>query len=171
MDQNLIIKSALDRMFDIYQKRPKAALSTESTRGVIGDGLKCSIQEGDNTFVADLPKAMGGEDAGPTPGYYARAGIIGCVAIGIKMAAARACYDFRRVDVRLECDFDDRAFYRLCDQTAAPIETRITIAIDCDLSEMALTEFVAEALSRDTWFLALRDAQTVKTSVAKAGRN
>jgi uncharacterized OsmC-like protein len=61
---------------------------------------------------------MGGEDAGPTPGYYARAGIVGCVAIGIKMAAARACYNFRRVDVRLECDFDDRAFYGLCDQTA-----------------------------------------------------
>jgi hypothetical protein len=47
----------------------------------------------------------------------------------------------------------------------------LTIDIDCDLSEMALAEFVAEALSRDTWFLALRDAQTVKTSVAKVGRN
>jgi len=171
MDRDLAIKTAMDRMEDVYKKRPSVAQSTSSVTGTIDEGLTCSITDGHHTVVSDLPVVMGGNDAGPTPGYYARAGIAGCVGIGIKMNAARAGHDFRSVRVIVETDFDDRAAYKLCDETAAPIETRLKIEIDSDLEEDELAALVEDVLEHDTWFLALRDAQFVRTSISALARD
>ena len=108
VDSNQKIKAAIDRMVDVYRKRPSAALSTSSLVGEVGDGLGCRISDGTHSMVADMPRVMGGGDTGPTPGFYARAGIVSCIAIGLKMLAARAGHDFRRVRVRVENDFEDR---------------------------------------------------------------
>ena len=165
MGSNIEIKSAVDRLVEVYEKRPQTALSSVSASGEINEGLTCRITDGAHAVDADLPEIMGGADAGPTPGFYARAGVIGCVAIGLKMMAARAGHDFRSIKVDIETDFDDRATYGLCNATAAPLETRLTIEIDSDLAEPDLKAFVEDVLSRDTWFLALRDAQAVKTEI------
>ena len=162
---NQKIKSAVDRMVDVYRKRPSAALSTASLTGEVGDGVACRITDGTHSLVADMPQVMGGDDAGPTPGFYARAGIVGCVSMGIKMLAVRAGHDFRRVRVRIENDFDDCATYGFGDNTAAPVETRVSIEVDCDLDENELEAFIEDVLEHDTWFLALRDAQSVKTRI------
>lgn len=163
---NNTIKAALDRLADVYRKKPSTALSTCSVVGTIEKGTLCRVTDGVHEIVTDLPKPMGGGDAGPTPGYFARAGLAGCVAIGIKMQAARAGYLFRSINVQVETDFDDRAFYGLGDKPAAPLETRLAIEIDSDLDEETLSEFVNDVLDRDTWFVALRDAQAVKASIA-----
>ena len=81
------------------------------------------------------------------------------------MLAARAGHDFRRVRVRVENDFDDRATFGFGENTAAPIETRVSIEVDCDLDEGELEEFVEDVLEHDTFYLALRDAQTVRTRI------
>lgn len=164
-NSNLAIKSALDRMVDIYKLKPRVARSTSSVTGVVKDGLSCSITEGDYRVVADMPEVMGGKDSGPRPGFFARAGIVSCVSIGIKMFGARAGHDFRSIRVNVETDFDDRALYGLCDSSAAPIETRLTIEVDSDLEDEALRAFIEDVLEHDTWFLALRDNQSVKTQI------
>ena len=165
LNNNLAIKSALDRMVDVYQKKPQTARSTSAITGLVEDGLACTISDGNLTVVADLPGAMGGNDSGPTPGFYARAGIAGCVSMGIKMMGAHAGHDFRSVKVTVETDFDDRAMFGLCDDTAAPIETRVGIEVDSDLDEAELKAFVEDVLEHDTWFLGLRDRQLVKTQI------
>jgi len=162
---NTKIKTALDRLVDVYRKKPSTALSSPSVVGTIEEGSLCRITDGVHEVITDLPETMGGEDAGPSPGYFARAGLAGCVAIGIKMQAARAGLLFRCISVQVETDFDDRAFYGFGDKTPAPVETRFVIEIDCDLDEEALSEFVNDVLDHDTWYVALRDAQTVKASI------
>ena len=165
LSRNQAIKGALDRLVDVYKQRPSYAESTASVTGVIEDGLTCTIKDGDHTVVSDQPVAMGGGDAGPSPGFYARAGIAGCVSIGIKMMAARAGHDFRKITVNVEMDFDDRTTYGLCAGSAAPQETRVSIDVDCDLSEEEASAFIRDVLEHDTYFLGLRDAQSVETVI------
>ena len=168
-NSNNLIKSALDRLVNVYRKRPDFARSTEVITGTVNGGLACTISDGSHEVRADMPQTMGGTGTGPSPGYYARAGIAGCISIGIKMQAARAGYDFRSIQVDVETDFDDRAFYDLADCSAAPLETRLTIVVECDLEAGQLETFIAGVLERDTWYLALRDAQSVKTRISAAG--
>ena len=165
METNQKIKSALDRMVDVFEKRPEAAHCTLAASGTVEDGLKCTVTDGTHTAVMDLPVIMGGEGAGPSPGFHARAGIVGCVAIGIKMMAARAGLALQSVNVGVETDFDDGAPFGLCNKTAAPLETRVSIQVESDAPEDEVSAFIEDVLTRDTWFLALKEAQSVKTSI------
>jgi uncharacterized OsmC-like protein len=164
-DRNHTIKVALDRLVDAYKQRPSFAESTASVTARVEDGLTCTISDDHHTVISDLPEIMGGENAGPTPGFYARAGIAGCVSIGIKMMAARAGHDFRKVSVDVEMDFDDRPVYGLCAGSAAPLETRVKVDVECDLLEDDASAFILDVLEHDTFFLGLRDAQSVKTII------
>ena len=103
------------------------ARSTLLTTGRVGDGLACHVTQGRFEAVLDLGFAMGGECAGPSPGFFARAAIAGCVAMAVKMLAAREGFRFDNVDVTVETDFDDAALFGLGSGQAAPLETRIGI--------------------------------------------
>jgi len=145
-----------------------AARSTIVATGRVEDGLTCHIAQGKFSAVADMSPGMGGDAAGPSPGFYARAGIVGCVAIGVKMLAARDGLVFRSVDVTVETDFDDAALMGLSPRTAAPCETRIQISVDTDADADTVKDLTERALATDPWFLALRDAQVVRHSVSLA---
>ncbi|MGB0747322.1 MAG: OsmC family protein [Magnetospiraceae bacterium] len=143
-----------------------AAQNTIVTTGRVADGLACNIAQGDYSAIADMGQNMGGDAAGPSPGFYARAGIVSCVAIGVKMLAAREGLTFRSVEVIIENDFDDAALMGLSARTAAPYATRLRIAIDTDVEATIVNDLVDRALATDPWYLALRDAQVVDHSVA-----
>jgi OsmC-like protein len=116
----------------------------------------------------DMPKAFGGDGSAPTPGFFVRAGLIGCVAIGIKMTAAREGIPLESVDVDVEMDFDDGAAFGLGGNSAAPLETRLTIALKSPAPWAAVADMAQRALAADTYYLAIRDAQRVNfTLVAK----
>ncbi|MDT8341103.1 MAG: OsmC family protein [Longimicrobiales bacterium] len=117
----------------------------------------------------DMPPIMGGGGLGPTPGFYARAGVAGCVSIGIKQTAVMAGVDFRRVTVDVETDFDDGAALGIGDRSAAPLETRLTIRIETGEAESDVRALVTRALEMDPWFLALRDAQSVAARIEVGG--
>jgi hypothetical protein len=72
------------------------------------------------------------------------------------------------VDVDVEMDFDDRALFGLGDNTAAPLETRLTVTLKSPAPRTVVEEMARRALAADTYYLALRDAQRVNfTLVAK----
>ena len=114
-----------------------------------------------------MPKVLGGDGSAPTPGFFIRAGLIGCVAIGIKMTAAREGVPLESVDVDVEMDFDDSAVFGLGSNSAAPLETRFTIALQSSAPWDQVTAMVDRALAADTFFLALKDAQNVKARVVR----
>ncbi|MCA9172144.1 MAG: hypothetical protein KDB23_30970 [Planctomycetales bacterium] len=68
----------------------------------------------------------------------------------------------------METDFDDSALLGLGTATAAPIETRISIAVESDEYETRVREIVDRALTMDPWFLTLRDPQKVIARVKVA---
>ena len=146
-----------------------AACTTLVTAGRIEHGLTCRVTQGRFSATLDMGRGMGGDAEGPSPGFFARAGVVGCVAIGVKMMAAREGLVFRAVDVRVECDFDDAALMGLSPRSAAPLETRICIEIDTDEDRATVDNLVERALAVDPWFLALRDAQLVHHAVHLTG--
>ncbi len=161
-DRNAVIREAQTCVIDRMKADPKAARSTITTTGRITDGLTCQIEQGRFSAVADLGRGMGGDAEGPSPGFYARAGIAGCVGMGVKMLAAREGLAFDEMTVTVETDFDDAALFGLGTASAAPLITRIGIEIVSDAEEDAVQDVVNRALEMDPWFLALRDAQVVR---------
>jgi len=162
MDKDSRIRDAQNRVKDVFKKRQQKALSTNHATAVIKDGLTCTFTQGDLSAVMDMPEIMGGDAAGPTPGFFARAGIAGCVSMGIKQTAVMAGIVFDTVTVDIETDFDDGAAMGLGEASAAPLETRLAIRINTNLPEPEVSALIEKALGMDPWFLALRDVQNVK---------
>jgi uncharacterized OsmC-like protein len=108
---------------------------------------------------------MGGDKAGPSPSFYARAAIASCVAIAIKMHAANEGHAFREVAVSVTTDMYDLALWGIGPYGAAPTATEISITIATNSSPESVRAIVDTALDRDPWFLALRDKQVVETEV------
>ena len=113
----------------------------------------------------DLPTIMGGEDSGPTPGFFARAGIAGCVSIGLKQLLINEGVEVTAITLDIETDFDDAASMGIGENSAAPLETRLNIRIESEAPEAQLRPLVDRLLKMDPWFLALRDAQSVKVAL------
>ncbi len=161
MDRDDAIRSAQERAISIFQRKQSAALSSAKVSGRLDEGLRCTVSSDELDVRMDMPKALGGDGSAPSPGFFVRAGLIGCVAIGIKMTAAREGIPLESVDVDVEMDFDDGAMFGLGDNTAAPLETRLTITLKSPAPRAAVEEMARRALAADTYYLALRDAQRV----------
>lgn len=162
MDKDSRIREAYNRAKNVYTKRPEKALNSIQATATIEDGMICKFTQGEHSAVMDMPVIMGGDDAGPTPGFFARAGIAGCLSMGIKQAAVMTGIVFDTVIVNIETDFDDGASMGLGTASAAPLETRLSILIKTSLPEPEVSAVIKKALDLDPWFLALRDAQRVK---------
>ena len=61
---------ALERLAGVYKKRPATACYTSKSRAVLAKGFEVNVTEGDNTAVIDMGEVMGGNGAGPTPGFF-----------------------------------------------------------------------------------------------------
>jgi uncharacterized OsmC-like protein len=168
MDRNAQIRAAQERVIAVYRKKPGTAFSSIQASGHVGEGLTCKFRQGDHEAVMDMSKVLGGDEKGPTPGFFIRAGLAGCVAIGIKLTAAREGLAIDAIDVDLEMDFDDGAMLGVGSNTAAPLETRFTITLESAAPWEKVTAMVDRALAADPYFLALRDAQNVTARVLPA---
>ncbi len=165
MDKDARIRDAQIRFVQALEKHPKLALNTYRATAVIEDGFICRFSQEERSAVMDMPKSMGGDDAGPTPGFFARAGIAGCVSMGIKQLAVRESLVVDSIAVDIETDFDDGATLGAGESSAAPLETRLSIRVETEAAESDVIALVDRVLATDPWYLALRDAQTVRTRV------
>lgn len=161
IERDSIVREAQNKVIAGLKAGTGRNNSTIVTTGRIEAGLACAVQQGNHETVMDLSHGMGGDAAGPSPGFHARAAIVGCVGIAIKMLAAREGLVFRCVEVSVETDFDNGALFGLGNATAAPTETRVDITIESDAPSDKVQSIVDRALAMDPWYLALRDAQIV----------
>ena len=165
MTTNEEIRTAQSKVREAYAMSPNTALSTSHASAEIGHGLECVSKQGTETAVMDLPEVMGGTNKGPTPGFHARAAVSGCVAIGIKMEAANQGISIDSIHVGIEMDFDDSAALGMGSNSAAPLSTRLVITVTTDHEESDIQALVTQVLEKDTFFLALRDAQAVSADI------
>jgi OsmC-like protein len=109
------IRIAFERAAKALTLRPSLGRDTGVTTVRIRDGLTCDVEAGPWRFVADMPAAAGGSEAGPTPGVYGRAAFGSCLAIGYMMYAARRGVPIRSLEVEVQADYDDAALYGVSD--------------------------------------------------------
>lgn len=171
MDRDKKAHDAQLRATGIYEKRPERARAVHRGIAEIEGGLTCRYEQDGHAVVIDMAEAIGGDDHGPSPGYFGRAAISGCLAIGIKMAATRERIRLDTVRVKIEQDWDNRGILAMPGASPVPLETRIAIGIASPERQEVVDELVSRAVAQDPWYLAFRDAQTITTAVTIAAEH
>ncbi|MCB1743020.1 MAG: OsmC family protein [Gammaproteobacteria bacterium] len=108
MDDSRHLKEIAERNVRLLELRPERGHLTAVTRARIDVGLRCEISEGDWRLAADLPGKAGGNDSAPTPGMLGRGALASCLAMGIRIWAARMEVPLDSVEVEVQADFDAR---------------------------------------------------------------
>ena len=169
MDRNSHVRDAQLRAISVFAKRPERAKVVDRGTAEVREGLSCTFRQDGRHLSIDMPMAVGGSEKGPSPGYFGRAAICGCLAIGIKMTAARENMHLEAVRVEIEQDWDNRGMLAMDGASPVPQDTRISIEVESPDDEKKLEEMVIRALALDPWFLAYRDAQPVRMAVSVGG--
>lgn len=102
------IRTTFERQAKAVNLRPSLGQRTVVSKARVVDGLKCEIEEGPWKLTADMAKAGGGEDAGPTPGILGRAAFGACLAIGYALWASKYEVPMSNIEVEVHTDVDER---------------------------------------------------------------
>jgi organic hydroperoxide reductase OsmC/OhrA len=140
------IAHALQRAEKAFQRKPALALHDDTPATVVfGDGLIGRVDGADGVpLCTDMPVGMGGDGAGPTPGWLMRAGLASCLGTAIAMRAACLGLVLRRLEVTASGRSDARGL--LGDGPVGPLELGLRVHIEADgVPAERLRELVAWA--------------------------
>jgi uncharacterized OsmC-like protein len=159
-------KAAIERTINVFTQRPGAARSTYKVTAQLGDGLTATTREGRWSVDFDMPVALGGGGASPTPGVYGRATLLGCLAIGIRLEALQAGLALDAVDLSMEVDCDDRGLFGLADVPPGYEAFRIQVAVKSRAPEADVRRLIDQALARSPWYDVFSRAQNIRADIA-----
>ena len=114
------IKQSLERVSRVLRERPAAAKGTSTTTVRVRDGLTCDIEEGPWKLTIDMPRNVGGNAEGPTPGTLGRGALGGCLLVSCMMRAAALDIPIESLEVEIQADYDDRALVGAAAPAEAP---------------------------------------------------
>jgi uncharacterized OsmC-like protein len=161
------IKAALERATRTITLKPSVGQRVYVNTAVVEDGLACRMVEKHHVLTADLPPSMGGEDSGPSPSTLLRAALSSCVAMGVKIWAARRDVAVDRVEVRVETDVDARGQFGVSESIAPGFEeVRLHIRVDSAADPEVLSDIVETSLRFSPLVDAFRQAQAIETHVS-----
>jgi uncharacterized OsmC-like protein len=160
------IKTALERAANTVAAKPAVGQRTYVSTAVVEDGLTCRVREKDHFLTADLPPSMGGENKGPSPSTLLRAALSSCVAMGVKMWAARHGVALERVEVRVETDVDARGQFGVAADVTPGFQGFLThIAVVSPAPPDRIAEIVETSLRFSPLIDALRQSQAIETKL------
>ena len=115
------IKEAIDSLSAAITADPaKARGKNLPATARLVEGLKCELRGPYNEkLFTDMPPAMGGEAAGPNPGWLLRGALASCTATVIAMRAAKLGMTLSNVEVTVETDSDLRGLLGLDEKVPA----------------------------------------------------
>ena len=160
------IKCSLVRAMNTVRSRPSIGQRTYVSHATVSDGLECQVTEKDHSFTVDVPKSMGGDNTAASPAAFLRAAMSSCIAIGIKMWAARMDVPLARVDVWFEMDVDARGQLGAC-AGVAPGFDQVRLAIDAASTapENAVEQVIETSLDHSPLMDVFRPHGTIETHV------
>jgi uncharacterized OsmC-like protein len=117
---------------------------------VIEDGLRCRVEGGDDwAVVTDMPAAVGGGGAAPTPGWLIRAALASCAATTIAMRAAELEIALTRLEVTAESETDMRGLLAAGDGVVpGPVSARLRVRLASDAADERRLEELVEWADR-----------------------
>jgi uncharacterized OsmC-like protein len=113
---------------------------------VIEEGLRCRADAGDGwSVVTDMPAAVGGGAAAPTPGWLIRAALASCAATTIAMRAAELEIELAMLEVTAESETDMRGLLATGDGVQpGPVGARLRVRLAADGADEARLEELVE---------------------------
>jgi uncharacterized OsmC-like protein len=109
------IRDAMTRGRQVLQMKPERGRRTITSRVRMGDGLQCTVEDGDWRLAVDMSVNTGGAGSAPDPGVYARAALGTCLAIAYRMWAAADGIVLDAVDVEVHADNDAAGLFGAAD--------------------------------------------------------
>lgn len=150
------IRRRVDALADRFARDPAAARSCGRTMAESGAGLAVTVSEGRWQFTADASKAEGGLGVGPNPGTLMRGAIGACLAIDIRLWAARRDIPIDKVEVAVESEFDARRNLGLPSANPAGwMSCTLHVDVTSDADPQQVTEIVGIAISHNPRFFDL----------------
>jgi uncharacterized OsmC-like protein len=136
---------------------------------IVEEGLRCRVDAGDGwAVVTDMPGAVGGGGAAPTPGWLIRAALASCAATAISMRAAELEIRLTSLEVTAESESDMRGLLAVgngVDPGPATARLRVRLAAE-GTDEERLEELVRWADSHSPVCDALRRSVPVELEIA-----
>jgi uncharacterized OsmC-like protein len=163
------IKEAVERIVEGLQRDPGSGQGTMHLEARLERGLTCVMTEGSWTLTSDAPPIVGGDGRGPSPGVYGRAAVASCIAMGIKIIAARIDHPIDAVTVQMDGDYDWRGDFELDDISPGFQRFRLTITVASPADRKATVKIVEDALRLSSWFNTLVRQQIVDVELEIAG--
>lgn len=160
------IKTALDRAANMVEAKPAIGQRTYKSVATVGQTLACAVREKEWRFASDTPEAMGGENGAPSPSTLFRASVAGCVAMGIKMWAARLDVDVQHVEVCFSTDVDARGQFGVCDEIPPGFErAHLKICATSDAPEDDVRNAIASSLRYSPIIDVVKDSFPIETEI------
>lgn len=100
------------------------------------EGFTTQIKAGSHYLTADEPKAVGGDNFGPTPYDFLSAGLAACTSMTIQMYARRKGWKIENVETHINYSKQHAADCEDCENTNSKIDTfERSITLEGDLDE------------------------------------
>ncbi|WP_430404086.1 OsmC family protein [Hyphomonas sp.] len=149
------LKNILERAAALVEKRPDIGQRDHASSACVKNGLHCSVEEKGWELYADVPVSMGGQNIAPSPSTLFRASVSSCVAIGIRMWAARMDVAIDTIDVTFTTRVDARGQFGVSDDTAPGFESA---SLDIHLTSDATSEDISCVVETSLRYSAMMDA-------------
>src|ERR1700754_402408 len=157
------IKATLDDLSEALRANPHVAQTTfPPIVATIDNGLKCRITDPlGEKLETDMPRAMGGESACPSPGWFFRASLAACCATVTAAQAARLGIVLTKLEVRVSGEGDMRGMLGFEQISAAysALRTDVEIAAE-NASPQQLSDLVRWSEAHSPVACTVRDAPT-----------
>lgn len=165
---NQQIREALAGVIQHFEQHPELGPTTDSTAVASWQGGLRFQTEGPNgaTLASEMPKAVGGGGAAPTPGWLLRAALANCNASMIALRAAQTGITLTRLEVTVDSDSNDRGLLGLADVPPGPLAVRVKVKLAAEGASAAqLRELVDWAERHSPVADALQRAVPLSTAV------
>lgn len=165
MSSDNAIREALNRARKAIELRPSTAEGTLSVHLRLDEGVKCVTQSDKWRTEIDEPASVGGGDTAPTPGVYGLSALTACLAISIKMLAVQSGTKIDAIEIEVDGDFDERAFFGIGEAAPGLQNIRMRIDVTTFAPDDEIRALVAEARAKSTWFNTFANANPIATEV------
>ncbi len=129
------IRKSIDAAITYLAGHPNEARYVDKgATAVIEEGLRCRATGPEGAvLVSDMPAAVGGGGAAPSPGWLLRAALANCDATVIAMRAAHEGVTLTTLEVTVDSESDDRGLLGMDDSIpSGPLSVRTRVRIGAD---------------------------------------
>jgi len=141
------IRTAIEGASAYLAEHPDEARYFDSkATATLGEGLHVSVEgPAGERLETDMPSAVGGAGAAPSPGWFLRASVAACVASLARMRASQLGLVGFAGSVEVDSESDDRGILGLDPgRPAGPLRMRITLRVRADGADAGKLQEIAE---------------------------